>query len=68
MSRRGGVSPTALSKFSIPLISNKSREGRPLPYGRHHITIHKEAPMNVWHDIDPAEITPTEFTAVIEIP
>ena len=24
--------------------------------------------MNVWHDIDPAEITPTDFTAVIEIP
>ena len=24
--------------------------------------------MNIWHDIDPAEITPTDFTAVIEIP
>jgi len=24
--------------------------------------------MNIWHDIDPAEITPTNFTAVIEIP
>ena len=24
--------------------------------------------MNIWHDMDPAEITPTDFTAVIEIP
>lgn len=24
--------------------------------------------MNIWHDIDPAEITPKDFTAVIEIP
>ena len=24
--------------------------------------------MNIWHDIDPSEITPTDFTAVIEIP
>ena len=24
--------------------------------------------MNIWHDIDPAEITPTDLTAVIEIP
>ena len=24
--------------------------------------------MNIWHDIDPVEITPTDFTAVIEIP
>ena len=24
--------------------------------------------MNIWHDIDPAQITPTDFTAVIEIP
>lgn len=24
--------------------------------------------MNIWHDIDPAEVTPTDFTAVIEIP
>ncbi len=24
--------------------------------------------MNIWHDIDPREITPEEFTAVIEIP
>ena len=24
--------------------------------------------MNIWHDIDPAEITSTDFTAVIEIP
>ena len=24
--------------------------------------------MNIWHDIDPSEITPDEFTAVIEIP
>lgn len=24
--------------------------------------------MNIWHDIDPTEITPTDFTAVIEIP
>ena len=24
--------------------------------------------MNIWHDIDPAEITPTNFNAVIEIP
>ena len=23
--------------------------------------------MNIWHDMDPAEITPTDFTAVIEI-
>ena len=24
--------------------------------------------MNIWHDIDPAEITPEKFTGVIEIP
>ena len=24
--------------------------------------------MNIWHDMDPASITPTDFTAVIEIP
>lgn len=24
--------------------------------------------MNIWHDMDPAAITPTDFTAVIEIP
>ena len=24
--------------------------------------------MNIWHDIDPAEITPEDFTAVVEIP
>lgn len=24
--------------------------------------------MNIWHDISPTEITPTDFTAVIEIP
>jgi len=24
--------------------------------------------MNIWHDMDPAQITPTDFTAVIEIP
>ena len=24
--------------------------------------------MNIWHDIDPAVITPSDFTAVIEIP
>lgn len=24
--------------------------------------------MNIWHDINPSEITPEEFTAVIEIP
>ena len=24
--------------------------------------------MNIWHDIDPKNITPTDFTAVIEIP
>ena len=24
--------------------------------------------MNIWHDIDPAEVTPVDFTAVIEIP
>lgn len=24
--------------------------------------------MNIWHDFDPAEITPTDFTAVVEIP
>ncbi len=24
--------------------------------------------MNIWHDIDPSAITPTDFTAVIEIP
>lgn len=24
--------------------------------------------MNIWHDIDPAQITPTDFTAVVEIP
>ena len=24
--------------------------------------------MNIWHDIDPAVITPTDFSAVIEIP
>lgn len=24
--------------------------------------------MNIWHDIDPKEITPKDFTAVIEIP
>ena len=24
--------------------------------------------MNIWHDIDPAQVTPDEFTAVIEIP
>ena len=24
--------------------------------------------MNIWHDIDPKAITPTDFTAVIEIP
>ena len=24
--------------------------------------------MNIWHDIDPHAITPTHFTAVIEIP
>ena len=24
--------------------------------------------MNIWHDIDPREITPEEFTVVIEIP
>ena len=24
--------------------------------------------MNIWHDIDPAEITPSDFSAVIEIP
>ena len=24
--------------------------------------------MNIWHDIAPEEITPEEFTAVIEIP
>ncbi len=24
--------------------------------------------MNIWHDIDPKKITPTDFTAVIEIP
>ena len=24
--------------------------------------------MNIWHDIDPAAITPTDFAAVIEIP
>ncbi len=24
--------------------------------------------MNIWHDIDPSEITPEDFTAVIEIP
>ena len=24
--------------------------------------------MNIWHDMDPSQITPTDFTAVIEIP
>lgn len=24
--------------------------------------------MNIWHDMDPAQITPTDFSAVIEIP
>ena len=24
--------------------------------------------MNIWHDMDPTQITPTDFTAVIEIP
>ena len=24
--------------------------------------------MNIWHDMDPAQITPTDFNAVIEIP
>ena len=24
--------------------------------------------MNIWHDIDPAEINPTDFSAIIEIP
>ena len=24
--------------------------------------------MNIWHDIDPKEISPTDFAAVIEIP
>lgn len=24
--------------------------------------------MNIWHDMDPAEITPEDFTAVVEIP
>ena len=24
--------------------------------------------MNIWHDIDPAQISPTDFSAVIEIP
>ncbi len=24
--------------------------------------------MNIWHDMDPAQITPTDFAAVIEIP
>ena len=24
--------------------------------------------MNIWHDMDPKQITPTDFTAVIEIP
>lgn len=24
--------------------------------------------MNIWHDIDPSEITPEDFTAVVEIP
>lgn len=24
--------------------------------------------MNIWHDFDPAEITPTDFTAIVEIP
>ena len=24
--------------------------------------------MNIWHDMDPAQITPKDFTAVIEIP
>lgn len=24
--------------------------------------------MNIWHDMDPAEITPTDFSAVVEIP
>ena len=24
--------------------------------------------MNIWHDMDPAEITPSDFSAVIEIP
>ena len=24
--------------------------------------------MNIWHDIDPAVITPEDFNAVIEIP
>ena len=24
--------------------------------------------MNIWHDIDPKEISPEEFTVVIEIP
>ena len=28
----------------------------------------KGIPMNIWHDIDPAQIHATDFTAVIEIP
>ena len=24
--------------------------------------------MNIWHDMDPSKITPTDFTAVVEIP
>ena len=24
--------------------------------------------MNIWHDMDPTQVTPTDFTAVIEIP
>ena len=24
--------------------------------------------MNIWHDLDSSEVTPTDFTAVVEIP